>query len=105
MSFDFKSATTGLVRAAGIAVPLVRAEAPFVGTGIEERVARDSKIVVVADDAGPGHIVVRGDRPARSRYAVITQSHAAMREQAINQRLSRAVESIRSVIDPYGHAV
>jgi DNA-directed RNA polymerase subunit beta len=33
-------------------VPLLQSEAPFVGTGIEERVARDSKIVVVADDAG-----------------------------------------------------
>ena len=33
-------------------VPLLQSEAPFVGTGIEERVARDSKIVVVADDSG-----------------------------------------------------
>ncbi len=33
-------------------VPLLQAESPYVGTGIEERVARDSKIVVVADDAG-----------------------------------------------------
>ena len=33
-------------------VPLLQAESPFVGTGIEERVARDSKIVVVADEAG-----------------------------------------------------
>jgi len=33
-------------------VPLLQSEAPFVGTGIEERVARDSKIVVVADDGG-----------------------------------------------------
>ena len=33
-------------------VPLLQAEAPFVGTGIEERVARDSKIVVVAEEAG-----------------------------------------------------
>ncbi len=33
-------------------VPLLQAEAPLVGTGIEERVARDSKIVVVAEDAG-----------------------------------------------------
>src|SRR3954464_1777076 len=33
-------------------VPLLQSEAPFVGTGIEERVARDSKIVVVADEAG-----------------------------------------------------
>jgi DNA-directed RNA polymerase subunit beta len=33
-------------------VPLLQSEAPFVGTGIEERVARDSKIVVVADEGG-----------------------------------------------------
>ena len=33
-------------------VPLLQAESPFVGTGIEERVARDSKIVVIADEAG-----------------------------------------------------
>ena len=31
-------------------VPLLQAEAPFVGTGIEERVARDSKIVVVRSE-------------------------------------------------------
>jgi DNA-directed RNA polymerase subunit beta len=33
-------------------VPLLQAESPFVGTGIEERVARDSKIVVVAEESG-----------------------------------------------------
>ena len=33
-------------------MPLLQAEAPFVGTGIEERVARDSKIVVVAEENG-----------------------------------------------------
>jgi DNA-directed RNA polymerase subunit beta len=33
-------------------VPLLQSEAPFVGTGIEERVARDSKIVVVAEEGG-----------------------------------------------------
>ncbi len=33
-------------------VPLLKAEAPFVGTGIEERVARDSKTVVVAEEDG-----------------------------------------------------
>jgi len=33
-------------------VPLLQSEAPFVGTGIEERVARDSKIVVVAEESG-----------------------------------------------------
>jgi DNA-directed RNA polymerase subunit beta len=33
-------------------VPLLRTEAPFVGTGIEERVARDSETVVAATEAG-----------------------------------------------------
>jgi DNA-directed RNA polymerase subunit beta len=33
-------------------VPLLQNEAPFVGTGLEERVARDSKIVVVAAGSG-----------------------------------------------------
>jgi DNA-directed RNA polymerase subunit beta len=33
-------------------VPLLRNEAPFVGTGIEERIARDSKTVVVAEHDG-----------------------------------------------------
>ncbi|HUJ37295.1 MAG TPA: DNA-directed RNA polymerase subunit beta, partial [Hyphomicrobium sp.] len=33
-------------------VPLLQNETPFVGTGLEERVARDSKIVVVANDSG-----------------------------------------------------
>ncbi|MGB9602649.1 MAG: DNA-directed RNA polymerase subunit beta, partial [Limisphaerales bacterium] len=34
------------------AVPLLVTEAPFVGTGMEERVARDSKAVVVAEEGG-----------------------------------------------------
>ena len=52
------------------AVPLLRAEAPLVGTGLEDRVARDSRAVLVAD--GPGtveyvdarHIVIRYDQDA-----------------------------------------
>jgi DNA-directed RNA polymerase subunit beta len=34
------------------AVPLLITEAPFVATGLEERVARDSRAVLVADEAG-----------------------------------------------------
>lgn len=33
-------------------VPLLKTEAPFVGTGIEDRVARDSRAVVIAEEAG-----------------------------------------------------
>jgi DNA-directed RNA polymerase subunit beta len=34
------------------AVPLVRAEAPFIGTGVEERAARDAAEMILAEDAG-----------------------------------------------------
>jgi DNA-directed RNA polymerase subunit beta len=34
------------------AVPLLVTEAPFVATGLEDRVARDSRAVIVADEAG-----------------------------------------------------
>ena len=34
------------------AVPLLGAEAPFVGTGMEERVARDSGVAIVARRSG-----------------------------------------------------
>src|SRR5436190_14242076 len=36
------------------AVPLVRAEAPLVGTGMEERVARDSGVTIIARRSGTG---------------------------------------------------
>ena len=32
------------------AVPLIRAQAPFVGTGVEDRVAEDSGAIVVAEE-------------------------------------------------------
>ena len=56
-------------------VPLLESEAPFVGTGIEERVAIDSKTVEVADIDGivaavdARHIVLTkdGELPARTR--------------------------------------
>ena len=34
------------------AVPLVKPEAPFVGTGLEGQVARDSRALVIAEDDG-----------------------------------------------------
>ena len=34
------------------AVPLLMTESPFVATGLEERVARDSRAVIVAEDEG-----------------------------------------------------
>ena len=55
------------------AVPLVRAEAPFVGTGMEETVARDSGAAIAARRAGvvdqvdATRIVVRATGDGRSR--------------------------------------
>ena len=49
------------------AVPLLRTEAPFVGTGIEYKVAHDSGVVVTCDEAGvvervaADEIKIRGD--------------------------------------------
>ncbi|MCB9512932.1 MAG: DNA-directed RNA polymerase subunit beta [Candidatus Latescibacteria bacterium] len=54
------------------AVPLLRCEPPLVGTGMEERIARDSQAVVVAKRAGTV-VSVTGERiivqPTRSRAA------------------------------------
>jgi len=49
------------------AVPLLITEAPFVATGIEDRVARDSRAVVVAEEAGKvasitgSHVIITED--------------------------------------------
>lgn len=54
-------------------VPLLRTESPFVGTGLEDRVARDSKTVVISESKGivafvdANQIIITGDGklPAR----------------------------------------
>ena len=59
------------------AVPLLRPEAPVVGTGIESRVARDSGQVVIAEDAGVvtsvtgREIVVTDDQGDQHSYPLI----------------------------------
>jgi isocitrate dehydrogenase len=67
------------------AVPLLVTEAPFVATGIEDRVARDSRAVVVAEEAG--------------KVASITGSHVIITEDGklpegkvlINDRIADAM--------------
>ena len=50
------------------AVPLLQPESPYVGTGLEEKIARDSGMVVLAPDAGvikeadAAHIVLKTDK-------------------------------------------
>ena len=55
------------------AVPLLRTEAPFVGTGMERTVARDSGVTIVArrdglvENVDSTRIVVKADKPGGSR--------------------------------------
>ncbi len=55
------------------AVPLLRTEAPFVGTGMEKTVARDSGVTIVArrdglvESVDSTRIVVKADKPGGSR--------------------------------------
>src|SRR5262245_46920300 len=55
------------------AVPLLRTEAPFVGTGMEKTVARDSGVTIVArrdgvvENVDSTRIVVKADKPAGTR--------------------------------------
>ena len=60
------------------AVPCVRPEAPFVGTGLEERVARDSGLLVIAeedgviDEADAKHLTVRYKAKGATRARTVT---------------------------------
>ena len=69
-------------------VPLLQAEAPFVGTGIEERVARDSKIVAVAEDAG---IIAAVD----SRRIIITKDGELPRNPKTDPKSGTYVHELR----------
>src|SRR3546814_4332239 len=79
------------------AVPLVRAEAPFVGTGMEETVARDSGAAIAAKRAGvvdqvdATRIVIRATEeiePGRSGVDIYTlmKFQRSNQDTCINQR-------------------
>jgi DNA-directed RNA polymerase subunit beta len=59
------------------AVPLIRSEAPFVGTGVEQRVSLDSGTVVVATAAGTvtsvdaRSITIEGDKGVERTYNLV----------------------------------
>ena len=56
------------------AVPLLRPEAPIVGTGLEQRAAIDSRVLIIADDDGvieyvdADEILIRYDRTEDERF-------------------------------------
>jgi DNA-directed RNA polymerase subunit beta len=78
------------------AVPLLKAEAPFVGTGMEERVARDSGVATVAkrggivDQVDATRIVIRADEKDLSKSGVdiynLLKFQRSNQNTCINQR-------------------
>ncbi|OUR75656.1 DNA-directed RNA polymerase subunit beta [Alphaproteobacteria bacterium 46_93_T64] len=78
------------------AVPLLKAEAPFVGTGMEERVARDSGVATVAKRGGivnqvdATRIVIRADEGDLSKTGVdiynLLKFQRSNQNTCINQR-------------------
>jgi DNA-directed RNA polymerase subunit beta len=73
------------------AVPLIRSEAPLVGTGMERAAAMDSHAVVLSRAAGvveevdADHIVVRGDDNKQEKY-LLRKFERSNQGTAINQR-------------------
>lgn len=61
------------------AVPCVRPQAPYVRTGLEERVARDSRLVVMAEDEGEvveadgEHIKIKNSKSKGKKSKVFTE--------------------------------
>ncbi len=73
------------------AVPLLRTEAPLVGTGIEYRVAHDSGVVVTSEEGGvvervtADEIVIKGDSGKKKTYR-LTKFARSNQGTCINQK-------------------
>ncbi|HEX7001328.1 MAG TPA: DNA-directed RNA polymerase subunit beta [Trueperaceae bacterium] len=73
------------------AVPLIKAEAPFVGTGVEERVSRDSGTVLLATADGEvtyvdaNRIVTEGAKGIETEY-VLTRFQRSNQNTNLNQQ-------------------
>jgi len=74
------------------AVPLIHPEAPYVGTGLEARVAVDSGLVVVAPEAGvikeldAMHIVLKGDKSGKEHEFKLLKFARSNAFTCMNQR-------------------
>jgi DNA-directed RNA polymerase subunit beta len=73
------------------AVPLVRAEAPYIGTGIEVRAARDGGEILLAEDSGTvtevdgDHVTVEYDKRGKKIYR-LSKFRRSNQDTCINQR-------------------
>ena len=84
------------------AVPLVRAEAPYIGTGIEARAARDAADMIIAEDNGTvvavdgRAITVEYDKLGRTTYKLL-KFERSNQDTSINQKpiVSQAGTKVR----------
>ncbi len=73
------------------AVPLIRSDAPFVGTGVEERVSRDSGTVLLATEAGTvtyvdaRRVVIESGKGVEHEYA-LTRFQRSNQNTNLDQR-------------------
>ncbi|MCI6659776.1 MAG: DNA-directed RNA polymerase subunit beta [Peptoniphilaceae bacterium] len=74
------------------AVPLIKTEAPIIGTGIEHKAAIDSGVVVKAEEAGvvtsvdANHITIRGKKSKSEKTYHILKFRRANQGTCFNQR-------------------
>jgi DNA-directed RNA polymerase subunit beta len=73
------------------AVPLVRAEAPYIGTGVEVRAARDAADMIVAEDDGvatevSGHLITVEYRKLGRRVYRLLKFERSNQDTCINQK-------------------
>jgi DNA-directed RNA polymerase subunit beta len=73
------------------AVPLLRAEAPYIGTGVESRAARDGGEILLSEDSGTvtevdgDHITVEYDKRGKKIYR-LSKFRRSNQDTCINQR-------------------
>jgi DNA-directed RNA polymerase subunit beta len=73
------------------AVPLIRAEAPYIGTGVEVRAARDAADMIVADDDGTvveldGDKIVVEYKGGKRRVYTLLKFERSNQDTCINQK-------------------
>jgi DNA-directed RNA polymerase subunit beta len=73
------------------AVPLVRAEAPYIGTGIESRAARDAADMLIADDDGTvtdvdGNVIVVDYKTLGRKVYKLLKFERSNQDTCINQK-------------------
>ncbi len=73
------------------AVPLLRAEAPYIGTGIESRAARDAADMIIADDDGvisevDGNVIVAEYKSQGRKVYRLLKFERSNQDTCINQK-------------------